>query len=99
MGNLQAAEMAEAVNDSRLDLYQAVSWNLTANHYPPIGEYAEIVTEVLIDLKRGDLSLDDSVALRDFKMVPSRAYTTDEGTFVQVSDLIDATHSWFFLED
>ena len=99
MGNLQAAEMAAAVNDSRLDLYQAVSWNLTANHYPPIGEYAEIVTEVLIDLKRGDLALDDTVKLVGFKMIPSRAYTTDEGTVVQVSDLIDATHSWFFLED
>lgn len=99
MGNLQAAEMAEAVNDSRIDLYQAVSWNLTANHYPPIGEYAEIVTEVLIAVKRGELTLDDAVGLRDFKMIPSRAYTTDEGTFVKISDLIDATHSWFFLED
>ena len=57
------------------------------------------MTEVLIDLKRGELTLDDAVALRGFKMIPSRAYTTDEGTFVKISDLLDATHSWFFLED
>lgn len=36
MGALHAAEFAAAVEDGSVDLRAALSWHLTANHYPPV---------------------------------------------------------------
>lgn len=101
MGNTQAAGMAEAVTDGLIELRQAVSWHLTANHYPPIGEYTDVVVETILAVKSGELSLDSTVdlGLDTFRMLPTRAFMGEDTWLVQVSDLFEATHAWFFLED
>lgn len=36
MGAMNAMGMSEAVDDGMVELRQALSWHLSANHYPPV---------------------------------------------------------------
>lgn len=100
MGNFQAQQMAQAVAQGQITLTNAVFWHLTANHYPPIGEYAEVVTDVLAAVLDRRLDLDQNISLgTDFVLYPSRAWNTDQGWVVQVADLVEATNTWAFLAE
>jgi hypothetical protein len=101
MGNLQAAEMAAAVDAGFIELSQAVSWHLTANHFPPIGEYTDLLVDVLTGLRSGEYDMGSEISLGfdTYRVLPSRAHCDDEGEWtISVADLIDATHSYHFIE-
>jgi hypothetical protein len=38
MGSFQAADMADQIQQGRLDLETAIRWHLQSNHYPPVHE-------------------------------------------------------------
>lgn len=100
MGNFQAHQMAQAVAQGQITLQNAVFWHLSANHYPPIGEYSEVLTDVITAIKDRRLDLDQNVSLgTDMTLFPSRAWSTPQGWVVQVADLIEATNSWAFLAE
>lgn len=103
MGNLQASEMASAAFAAGLvSLQQAVSWHLTANHFPPIPEYTDLLVDVIVRVRDGELDLEDTVTLvSGYKMLPSRAVwnTDDERWEISAGDLLGATHAWSFIEE
>lgn len=100
MGNFQAQQMAHAVAQGQITLANAVFWHLTANHYPPIPEYSEVLTDVLTAVQDHRIDLDQNVSLgTDFVLYPTRAWETPQGWVVQVADLIEATNAWAFLAE
>lgn len=103
MGNVQAAEMAAAVQQHDIDLRRAISWHLTSNHYPPLGEYSDLLFDVVTRVNDGDLGLADMISLGHdtYRMLPRNAdrNVDDSEWQVMVADFIDATHAWNFLNE
>lgn len=102
MGNLQAAEFAQAVNDNEISLESALSWHLTANHFPSLPtEYVALLSEVIQSVNAGNLALGDWVTLPDVPTIPSRAVWDEELEVnrVLVGDLILLTHCEHFIDD
>ena len=76
-----------------------MSWHLTANHYPPLGEYTDELVATIVGLNDGSITLDDAVNLgTDHTMIPSLAWASTEGWMVNAADFVNATHAWSFLE-
>jgi hypothetical protein len=93
-------DMAQAVMSGSVSLRQAVHYHLTANHYPPLGEHTEALVKVIQQVNDESLSMDDYINLgTDIAMIPSRAWATPEGWMVSVSDFLQATHAWFFVNE
>lgn len=100
MGNLRAVEMADAVSAGQLSLEVAIHYHLVSNHFPPLGEYTQTLTEVIDGVNSGTLSLDDSVNLgADHSAIPRRAWATPEGWRVNVADFLESTHAWSFIDE
>lgn len=100
MGSMQASEFASAVHDGALSLRGALDWHLTANHYPPLPvEYVGIVADVIERVNASDLELDDDAFLPStLRIVPNDAVDVEGGYSLPVRALLDATHSWSFLD-
>ena len=79
MGSTQAMGMAEAVDDGMIDLRSALSWHLTANHYPPIPTIMIDVAMAAIEAGEDEdwdrlIDLPDGVEHRRYgKRVPASA--------------------------
>lgn len=86
MGNTGAVSMAEAVYAGDTTLDDALSWHLTANHYPPHPAWLWLPTIKLALEYARDEDYEHYVGLPD-------GVTTDDGsTVVEVADLIEVFH-------
>lgn len=100
MGSTQALGMADAVREEQISLHRALDYHLSANHYPPVVGLTDALVEVIESINCGTLALDDSTNIgTDLVMIPRRAWATPEGWIINVADLIEATHSWAFLDE
>lgn len=90
MGLTQAMGMAEQVGEGNIRRRAALTWHLTANHYPPIPEDMVNVALAAIEaLEEGDPSR--YIALPDG--ITHRRYS--EG--VPASEVVDALHLEAFI--
>jgi hypothetical protein len=102
MGSLQAIEFASAVKDGSTTLRNALNWHLTANHWPALpSEYVDVLHDVVNRVNSGELFTDETVLLPStLRITPTQATENEDGSFtIRVEDLLDATNTWFFLED
>lgn len=101
MGNMHAAAAAEAVNEGWASLRQAISMNLSSNHYPPIPtEYVEPVIKAIEAANEGDVERDiDIEVVRATGMVPRLAEEQDDSLTITAANLLEITHSWGFVDD
>jgi hypothetical protein len=100
MGSLNAIAFADAVGDGSVTLRTALSWHLTANHFPPLpGAYADPLAAAIAFVKGG--SVEALVALPEgIQPVPGRSFETDEGiTVVRAADLVEACNAWAFIPE
>lgn len=112
MGHLGAQAFAEQVDEGNASLRQALSWHLTANHYPPLPYVYVDVAEQVIDKVReaqaegygvwdADVVNERIVLPADIEPEP-RAAERDEDTgelTCRIGDLIEILHLSAFLHD
>jgi hypothetical protein len=84
MGSLQAAAFAEAVKDGDTNLSAALTYHLTANHYPPLPISLVPVAERVIELAQNE----DWFA----KVELPEGITYKGGTWALVTDCAQAWH-------
>lgn len=100
MGSLNAIAFADAVGEGQVGLLTALSWHLTANHFPPLpGEYAAPLAEAIALASDGEYGV--LVTLPEgIQPVPGRSFETDEGiTVVRAADLVEACNAWAFIPE
>ena len=100
MGSLNALAFSEAVADNVVSLLTALSWHLTANHYPPLpGDYAEPLAEAIGLVNDGDFNAEVDVP-EGVNPTPGRAFVNDDGVLVvTAADLVEACNAWAFTEE
>lgn len=103
MGTLQATEFASAVQHDTMSLETALTWHLTANHWPELPiEYVDVLAQAIRRYNSQEILDEDLVALPgDLKTVPIFAiHDPDTNTYlVEVGYLFDITHCWPFIEE
>jgi hypothetical protein len=77
MGSMQAAGMAELVDEGRVDLDTVLRWHLTSNHFPPLPvELAGPAREAIEAIEAGDydraIRLPAGVTWRNRRSAPAR---------------------------
>lgn len=101
MGSLNAIAFADAVGEGQVGLLTALSWHLTANHFPPLpGEYAAPLAEAIALASDGEYGV--LVTLPEgIQPVPGRAALDEETNLWSVSaaDLVEACNAWAFVAE
>ena len=93
MGSTVAAGMAEAVEDGRISLRQAVAYHLQVNHYPPHPSYmVDVALKAIAAINRGQwnkgIRLPDGVTYRDRRIATAGAIADGLrlGAFIEEDD-------------
>ena len=91
MGNTQAQGFAEAVEEGQISLRNALSYQLTANHYPPYPTALIDVAEEAVNLGQEEL-WDQEIEL------PEGIEFRDQ-PFITVADAVETFHLDAFLAE
>lgn len=76
MGTLRAMEMAEAASNGEISLDQALTYHLTANHFPPVPASMIEACKQAIELGNqgdfeGEVTLPEGITYRDQPTAPA----------------------------
>jgi hypothetical protein len=106
MGNMQQEAWAEVVAEGSATLEMVLSASFAGNFYPPLDQglvapTAEAIRAAATCLYEPEELHDLSIVLPDGLSMRPRAAEYDEDTehwFVRVTDLLDATRAWPFVQ-
>jgi hypothetical protein len=101
MGILSEEGYAEGVREGWVSLSQAITANLTSNHFPPIP--LAYVIPVMRAVEIVNEGTDEEIVvnitvIRRTGVIPLQAYEVGDQLFISASDLLNITHSWAFCE-
>ena len=85
MGATQAAEFAAAAGEGEISMRQAVTWHLSANHFPP-------VHTIFVPIAMRAIRL---AAAEDF----DETITLPSGVVLSVTEVVDQLHLWEFVDN
>lgn len=61
MGSTQAMDMAGAVDEGLISLWEALAWHLATNHYPPLAPEWLDAAEQAVEMTSDDMPIDTQI--------------------------------------